>query len=457
MHNPSALELLCELGNVDPHADASEFLRQRANGILQRGLPVIVIPDEHASDPVEYMRERVRELITRKGPPRGRFHGIHTTAQLRVQRVILEADGSETSRTAFKKNLILDAGLDLVATTLWANETTYCHIGTGTNPFQRDSGAITISVTTLVATASAGFFEAGDVGRLLKLDSGEEYYISAFTDTTHVDLLAGADAAASEGTIWYVNRTVLQTEVKRTATVRTSSGDNGTAYDATFRTFTHRRTHLFTAEVGAVTYQEIGWGPTNTTALFSGLVLSGGGDSLVAGQQYMVISELILTPSPTTSVASPDVGSGGWNSEGDICIESKRSASQVFSTVDANGGGGGNAVCEPSTTGSINVNDITAFLSAFTITSPMGSTNLAIPSGSVNNSYSLSSYSLGNYFREKSVTVAVATAVGTWYGVGLTSQSFRTLSVLFDTPQVKDNTHTVTVRFRFSWGRTLIN
>lgn len=376
----------------------------------------------------------------------------HTLFQLRVTRVILNSDGTEFKRVERKKNLVLDQGLDNVAAYSYATLTRYCHRGTGTNPFIRDSGSVTFTVASGTVTASSNFFEAGDTGRLLKLDSGEEYYLTYVSATQCT--VTGADAAASEGTIYYVNRTTLQTETDRTLTCRTSAGDNERSYNGTFRQFTYRRSHLFPAESGSITYQEIGWGPVNTTALFSGLVLSGGGDSLVAGQQYLVISELIITPTPTESTPAPDVGSGGWNTEGDINIESQTSIpSRAFSTIDSSGAPTGTGVVEPYVP-----SEIAALGATFTLVTPMGTADIGAPAGTVWKAASLGSYAPSQFYIDKVATFGVSEANMTWHGVGHFAPSTnRILSLKFDTPQVKDDEHTVIVVFRFSWQRVLVN
>lgn len=85
-------------------------------------------------------------------------------------------------------------------------------------PNRRDSGAVTFSsawidaATPFVVTASAGFFVAADAGRLLKLASGEELAISAYTSATQVTVAAYpvAPANAQIGTVWYDNQTALE-------------------------------------------------------------------------------------------------------------------------------------------------------------------------------------------------------------------------------------------------------
>lgn len=387
---------------------------------------------------------------------------VHCVAQLRLKRQILNPDGSVAKDTDWQNNLILDQGLDGVFASSWARATEYGHIGTGTDPFFRDSGATTVSVASGTATASSGFFEAGDVGRLLKLDSGEEGYITGFTSTTIV-AVSMVDAASSEATVWYVDRTALQTETKRTNSLRTSGGDNGTTYQTSpARQFVYKRSHLFAVEVGSVTYTEVGWGRVNSGALFSGVILSGGGDSLVAGQQYLLISELTMTPTPTESTTAPDVATGGWSTEGDICMESigsfQSGGVQNFSSVGTTGTIFGENPAAPFEPSWIQNPAGIAITTDFTLTTP-SSTSAQTGATQVNaNTVTPASYSAGNFFRDCLFVWNVSTANTAWRGVGIGGgDSNRGLTVKFDSNQTKDNVHEVRATFRISAGRVLVN
>lgn len=385
---------------------------------------------------------------------------ISQGARVRFRRAAINPDGSVSwfDRGHFTHNLILDSGLDSIAVRSWAESFTHAAVGTGTNPFERDSGSTTFTATAGAVVASAGFFAAGDVGRLLRLDSGEQGYITAFTDSQNVTW-SGPDGGPSQGTIYYVNRTALQTETKRTSTYRTSSGDNGSTWNGTNGEWTLQRTFLFSTESGSVTYREIGWSwGANPTALFGGAILPGAGDSLVAGQQYLVQMQLILRLSPTSPVAAPNVGSGGWNTEGDISIASVR-MTDAFWDVASNGAaqGGGGSSLEPFAAGSTNQSAIALFTqSGYTLSS--ASNGIVTPPTGLhvnNNNYTVDSYASGTFTRTKSYTFGISEANATHWGVCL----FRNVAanvmlvVKFDAGQVKANTHTLTVRFRWTWGR----
>ena len=108
---------------------------------------------------------------------------LHSSASVTYETSILE-HGFEIARRAPKKNLLLDSGLDGWAVRTFWDSFSHCVLGDGTAPTKRDSGAITATIAGEVATASAGFFDPADVGRLLKLDSGQEVKIDGYTSAT---------------------------------------------------------------------------------------------------------------------------------------------------------------------------------------------------------------------------------------------------------------------------------
>ena len=388
--------------------------------------------------------------------------GLSMGARVQYRTGVRNPDGSTRWLRKWHKNLILDSGLNSVGARTWAESFTYGAIGTGTNPVERDSGATTFTAAAGTVTASAGFFEAGDVGRLLRLDTGEQGYITAFGSTTSVTW-NGVDVGVGQpGTVYYVNRTALQTEVKRTNTYRTSSGDNGTTWNAVNAEYTFARTYLFTAEVGAVTYREVGWSwGSGATSLFGMDILAGGGDSLVAGQQYLIQVNVIVRYSPATSTSAPDVGSGGWNTEGDIILADIRNGGDgggpyPVSSVSSSGGSSGGGSLEPGSSSQVPVYRV-----AVTFSLPAGPTEAQVTSPAASSTVDLTraTYTTGNFYRDLSATFSVSAGNGDWFGlvIGRTTSGGAPYSVAaalkFDATQTKDNVHTVTVTFRFTWNR----
>jgi len=365
---------------------------------------------------------------------------------------VLRALTGKLETVAKGHNLILDAGLDMLATNLTANLTRYCHVGTGTGVFQRDSGTTTVSRAGTTLTASGAYFEANDVGRLFKFDSGEEVYINAFTSTTEVETVDSGTIAADEGTMWYVDRTQLDAETSRTSSYRTDSGDNETTLSA--GVLNYKRTHSFSAVGSNVTYNEIGWGPSNSTALYNGSIITGG-VSLLTGDILIVESNLELVQSPQTPTAQSDIGSGGFDTTGDIQIESTGLIDISSSGSAENSSFKGSM--EPSLNGSGTSNrtlSISSTAQAFTTYGQdvaLGSDTRKV--------YANSTYNNGDHFIDKSATYSISEGNGTINTICLMDNvsSYPTLRVLLDNPQTKLSSETFALGFRLSWGRVLSN
>lgn len=371
-------------------------------------------------------------------------------------RVSVLQDGKTVSRRPWKRNLILDQGLDSIAVRTWPEAFSHAVVGTGTDPTKRDSGAITFTRAGTTVTASAGFFELQDEGRLLKFDSGEEMYIVTFTSTTEVEVDTSGALAASEGTVWYVNQTGLAAESKRTNIYGTNSGDNGSTWELG-SLWRMKRTFIFSAEAGSVNYREIGWSHTATVAanLFGRDLLAGGGVNLVAGQQLKVEVELTVTLSPVTSTPYANVITG-WTQDGAAGIEDSR-VWKVGSAGGLDSGTGDNlrpsAVSLPWSLST----------SAAALRDADPSNQDLSPSTHATITLSGEAYVSGTFSRKFSGTYAVGAGNRTdWRSMGIGQDGgggqFRTqFRVLLNAVETKDSDHTLTIEFTYSWGRVLTN
>lgn len=384
---------------------------------------------------------------------------IDQRAKVRFKTGVLNPDGTFKQLRDWKRNLILDSGLDSVASRNWVDNIAFGVIGTGNNPTDRDSGAVTVTVVSGVATASAAFFEAQDVGRLLRLDTGETGYITAFTSTTEVDV-SMADAGPGLFTIYYVNDTQLETEHKRSNSYSLLSAGNGSVWagSPTFA-WTFTRTFIFSAEAAPVTITEVGWSwGANPTALFGRQVLSGIGDSLLAGQQYVISVELTIAVGPSAQVPQADVGTN-CDTTGDAVLESamcNASAVTSFAYVASNGAvqgpSGRGETLEPWTTGTFK--QIKGTLSAITLET--NTTNGLIDAGTwVAVNTVGGSFTPGVWTRKFSATFAVAQLVGDITAVTLCGgwPNARGFTVLFDTPITKTGLQTFSCEFTLTWNR----
>lgn len=348
---------------------------------------------------------------------------------------------------AWKNNLILDSGLNKAGTAVWANCFTHCLFGSqvAPDPVRRDSGATTFSRAGTTITASAGFFEAADVGRLLKWDSGEEVYISAFTSPTEVSSVASGTIAADAGTVWYVNQTALQTLLQATSTYDNSGGANGTSDAVNVRTF--KRTFIGTAVGAPVTLTEIGFSNSGSnSAIFDRDVLSGG-VPLIAGDIPLAVAELVLTFGPAVATAVGNVATG-YDSSGDLllCLLSD------MGTVDSAGNSTGNGGLDNTSLGNFLVATANFSLPAFGV----GQTP---PAGVGPTSQSISGYVSGNFYRDFNYGFSPGAANGNLYGWFLSTAGSISLLLAqkFDTPPVKTSLDTLTFVLRKSWQRILTN
>lgn len=383
---------------------------------------------------------------------------LSQSVKINYRRAAVNPDGSVVwfNNGDWDHNLVLDSGLNEVAARVWCELFNYGVVGTGTNPVDRDSGATTFTVSAGTVTASAGFFEAGDTGRLLRLDTEEAGYLTYVSPTSATWSGPATVAVGQLGTIYYVNRTALQTETKRTNTYRTSAGDNSSTWNGTSGDWTYQRTYIFTTESGNVTYREIGWSWGSTgTALFGIDILPGAGDSLVSGQQYLIQVQVVLRLSPIVSTTSPNIGTGGWNTEGDCSLNdiNTAGAAAMFSSILSTGAtstGLNGTPLEPSYTHGSN-GRIGACTANFTLVT--ATTSGVTPPTNVAAVWGNSAYVAGTFTRTKGRTFGINEANVAHYGCFIGHQNAMGFTVKYDTPQTKTAVYTLALSFRFTWGR----
>ena len=385
--------------------------------------------------------------------------GLNQGLSVSYQTQIINPDGSIAKKNPWTNNLILDVGLDMVAADDFAALTVYAVAGTGNTPVSRDSATTTLTRSGTTVTASASYFVSQDVGRILKFDTGEEMYITSYTSVTEVEVDTSGALGASEGTIWYVNETGHGNEVVETATSGLDSGDNSST--ALGAVVTHQRTKVFPPEVGPVTYTEIGWRPDNFATnpdLFGRDLVTGGGDSLIAGQQYKVIIRLAITFDPVNPTVISDIGTGGLSSAGVACFSYLQ-----FAVRQINADGSMTSTSQDSAEPSAQAihrhygTDAIAWtpLTGITLSSAAGTVSGDRITGTVDG------YGAGNHYRD----VGVVAGISDWNGVirsicfgsANSGNTVRAFEIVLDSDQTKDSDHTLTLTFRLSWSRSLTN
>jgi hypothetical protein len=384
---------------------------------------------------------------------------ISSSIAVKYQTQIINADGSIAKTRAEKKNLILDRGLEALCNlNPLIDFFKYCVVGTGTTPTNRDSASTTASQSaSATVTANANFFESADVGRLLKYDSGEEFYITGYIDPQTVTVDTSATVAASEFTIWYVNETTHEAGAKSSNSYTDGASGNGSTLSGSV--LTHKRTFLFAVEAAPVTYREIGWSNNSgPAALLNGRdIIPGGGDSLAIGQRLKVIVQLILTinPSGPTPATVADVGNNGFNTAGQMAYGPIK---RVWSILDSSGqldsfGQGYGEPGSPYTGMKIKTSDFSLPTALSLNYAPEGD-------GTVIMGISGSTTKDGpTYYKDKTYKSDVnQNNSANIYGLYFADQAGRGgLQIKFTTPQEKDSDHELTFTIRQRMARALAN
>lgn len=388
--------------------------------------------------------------------------GMGVAGRYKVQ--VVDYNGSIVEDRPWKNNLILDQGLDLVCagTASLGSCFASCAVGTGTTPTYVDSGAVTVTIAAGTATASAGIFTAGMVGELLVTDDGTEQYITAFGTSTSVSVSGSNAAVAQLFTVWAVDQTGLATEVKRTNTYLTGSGNCGTTSNAGTATRTLKRTFDFSAEVSPQNYTELGWSYTNSAGnnLFSRVLIAGGTVSVLASQQLRVVYELsvLITPNTARAETAPISGwpvSPATNTDGDYIANAQGFSGTTggLSFVDTNGNtssGAGNQSLEPRGNGTLGL----------TSGSTLPTFNGSYTEGTITvaSSGTLAAYTSGTFYRDVVAVWQASNGNRTDIRGIKVEDSGSTVAVfVFDQAQTKDNSHLLEITWRRNLSRIITN
>lgn len=379
--------------------------------------------------------------------------------------VVDSATGHVVKEYPRQKNLILNQGMDQVATDYWANLFVHCSAGIGTTPTSDDSSPTTATQSGTGVTLSGGTFvftdTITDAGNVIKWDTGEEAQIVSVTNPTTVVVNNSASVSAGDFVVYRTNQTQLSNQLKRTNTYLTGSPYTGTTLAS--NVYRMRRTFDFTAEVGTVNYTEIGlgWHVSTPTAIFSRILLAVP-VPVDAGQQLRVTYELQLTLLPAAPFSKTAI-IGGWpvapaaSANGTEAIQ-YLGLSQVNTLGTTNNYDTGFQSSEPALTSQIGV-----FVST-TSTAPASFGSSISRTGTGYVAATRAAYVAGNWYVDKSGTLPVGTGNSTAIrsmGYGLNNPNLQfpytttTMVFVFDEAQTKLNTHTLTLTWRFSWSRVL--
>lgn len=218
-----------------------------------------------------------------------------------------------------RHNLILNSGLDALATHYTSDCFLYAAVGIGTTPTYRSSGSITVSKTSSTITASGLFFTVADIGRTLQFSSsGTEVVITGYTSVSQVTCDTSGSESSQACMIYNTTQTSLTNLTKVSSTYYQGDGiQNGVDTStevASVRILKRFRTFQFAVETSPITYTEAGWswGNPSTTNLFGRIVFAEGGEnlSLLVGERLLLYVEL-NTYMDTSVVTIPSVPLSG--------------------------------------------------------------------------------------------------------------------------------------------------
>lgn len=384
-------------------------------------------------------------------------------AQGHVQCSVVDpATGSVVKEYPRQKNLILNQGLDAVATDYWASLFVYAAAGTGTTPTVVDSGTLTAAQFGTNVTLSGSVFTdtATDAGKVIKWDTNETAMVVTVLDPTAVTVNNSGTVAADEFRVFNTNQMGLAAELKRTNNYLT--GSPYTDSELIGNNLVMRRTYDFTEESVTVDYSEIalGWdtGPTDNFAR----ILLAAPVTVLPDQQLRVVYELTVEILPAANSAET-AAIGGWPVAPAVTTNGTQATQFIgLAYVDTNGNAqpnydAGFTANEPSQLSSVGI-----FVSADgTAPNAFGSSVNRVAIAAV---AATGTYTAGNYYVDKTALFDTSTGNGTdifsmGYGYHnpnlFSAGSNTTLVFVFDEAQTKENTRSLGLTWRFSWTRSL--
>jgi hypothetical protein len=273
----------------------------------------------------------------------------NVSVETRVKtRIIEAATGKVLKESPWRKNLIMDLGLNGLAqqsgyASYPAAFTTNCYIGSGTTPTSYASGAVTFTQASTTITASANFFTSGMVGGIFKYGTGTggaEYYITAYLSPTQVTVDTSATVAGGlVATVWMVNQTALTSYLYTNTSYETTAGSCGRTLSGNVATM--KRTFNFAQQATSYNVNEIGYSAISKTALFGRIVL-GATDVVPPTSFYQVILSVSFTYSPSAPTAVGNVGTN-IDTTGTVMMEA-----WDIGTINSDGTASGNQYLDAS-------------------------------------------------------------------------------------------------------------
>ena len=424
-------------------------------------------------------------------------------------RLFVKENGQIIKDTGYIKNLILNAGMDQIASKPFAELTCCCIIGTGSAETRKTSNPDVTNYTsgsgydanlynTLVyrvgsfvsfsdVNVTASIITTSDIGRIIKIENDGNYLISSRTNSLTCSVL-NIDGTVPTGSsynndysIHFVEQISMSAELfrigKSTDVYSFPSSSYGSYYNYSNGTtinngtVIHTRSFLLNSLPYDIVVREVGfsWSPLpNINKLFSRIRLtsgpSGSAVNLTTGQNLVVLYELDVEMSPYIATSS-SLSLSSSNVSGLIQLES-----YGISKINSNGltsyyddGYHGN---EPYFNNQTSVFGLpsTSYGRLFIYTSSDSSsfsswgTNISRTSNLVTRSIDyISSYTSGTYNLKKIATFSDVESINSnlrTIGIGVNTNK-NLLSFITDTPQNKQNGYLFSISQSFNWSRGL--
>jgi hypothetical protein len=426
--------------------------------------------------------------------------GIGLSGRYCVQ-VIDSTTNAVVKDYGWNKNLILNSGMDAVASNFISNLSAYAACGEGNRP-----NYITSSTSTITQSANyigmadftgiASFNQSLDTNGtrsynnlvtpgdlIIDQDMSQSVVITSSFDGTTLTISGSGFTYTTPKTftIWKTSQTGLQSESQRTNTYL--AGQCGTTISGTMTSM--RRTFNFAVESQTRSYAEVGCGWHNTGPLFSRVVLPQT-VSLVPNQQLRMIYDLNVSYGPTGSFFK-SINITGWPVAPSTTTTGTESLQNfLVPIVDSNGNPTGNgpngcytldpsATYTPSSTYNYSCYPFSIFasdVSASVYTGSIGyATGVNRPGDYTTIAPTLGNYITGTYTNTKSAYFSIYQAnllnirsIG--FGTLVTNQfsnpviypydpTGSTMVFVFDQPQAKTNYQTLTFAWRWTWNRII--
>lgn len=403
--------------------------------------------------------------------------GIHQQIEGFYKLVVLDGTTNEVvwEQKDWRKNLILNQGIDQIYSQPICDCFTYGIAGTGTRVNSVDSagssGSVSSTTLTLHPAGSltdftaplAGYSQQVEAGDMIKFSNNTEVRVVSVGGATTATITPAATITELQFSVWKTSQSGLHVEKWRSATYASGSQYCSSSFSGSV--VTHRRTYDFPTETGSlVTFTEIGvgWAAGGALTTFSRILLSGGSVSVDVGQKLRIIYQLGVTFAPTTPVSLSAI-INGWpvspstNTSGSQMIQRLFGGGNDFvSTISSLGVTQGFAFLEPSSTNAgFFLSNVSQSLQDFG-----NSIDRSYQSYSTSN-VTKAAYVTGSYLCEKSVTYGISDFGHTdirsmGFGSGsAASASNQAFVLVFDQNQAKSTAQTLALTYRWTWARTL--